>query len=404
MHILLVADGRSPIARNWVKGLNVLGHHVSLISSFVCEKPVGIEQFHILPVAFAGLAGSQVRPVRAATGATTGSLRQSVARFRSIYLSLRYRLGPLTLPYYGSRLRKLVSQMKPDLVHALRIPYEGLLAAYTPRNIPLAVSIWGNDLTLHGYGSAAMRRLTLKVMQRANGLAADARRDLRLAALWGFDMTKPTLLAPGGGGVDLSEINRVRTLNMPLSGEPVPEGFQLVINPRGFRPGSVRNDVFFQAIPMVLQRNPKVVFVALAMAGQPEALQWVEHIRLLPFLPQEQVWNLFQKSAVTVSVSSHDGTPNSLLEAMACGCFPVVGDIESLREWITPGINGLLVEPHQPQAVAEAILLALENPDLRRVAVEANQALVHQRAETGLVRAQSEVFYQRITSSTVSEV
>jgi glycosyltransferase involved in cell wall biosynthesis len=152
------------------------------------------------------------------------------------------------------------------------------------------------------------------------------------------------------------------------------------------------------------------VFVALAMAGQPEALQWVErlhlqeNIRLLPFLPQEQVWNLFQKSAVTVSVSSHDGTPNSLLEAMACGCFPVVGDIESLREWITPGINGLLVEPHQPQAVAEAILLALENPDLRRVAVEANQALVHQRAETGLVRAQSEVFYQRITSSTVSEV
>jgi glycosyltransferase involved in cell wall biosynthesis len=316
----------------------------------------------------------------------------------------------LTLPYYGGQFKKLVKKIKPDLVHALRIPFEGLLATYTPRNIPLAVSIWGNDLTLHGYGSAAMRRLTHQVMNRANGLAADARRDLRLAALWGFDMGKPTLLVPGGGGVDLSEINRVRTMNMPLSGEPIPEDYQLVINPRGFRPGSVRNDVFFQAIPMVLQRNPKVVFAALAMAGQQEADQWMErlhlqeHLRLLPFLAQEQVWNLFQKSAVTVSVSSHDGTPNSLLEAMACGCFPVAGDIESLREWITPGINGLLVEPHQPQAVAEAILLALDNPELRSAAAEVNQAVVQQRAETGLVRAQTEVFYQRITASSVSAV
>ena len=33
----------------------------------------------------------------------------------------------------------------------------------------------------------------------------------------------------------------------------------------------------------------------------------------------------------------HDGTPNTLLEGMACGCLPVAGDLDSIREWLKPG-------------------------------------------------------------------
>ena len=38
--------------------------------------------------------------------------------------------------------------------------------------------------------------------------------------------------------------------------------------------------------------------------------------------------------------------PEAILEAMALGCFPIAGDIESVREWITPGVNGILVDPY----------------------------------------------------------
>lgn len=41
---------------------------------------------------------------------------------------------------------------------------------------------------------------------------------------------------------------------------------------------------------------------------------------------------LFRLADVTVSLSEDDGTPNTLLEAVACGCFPIAGDIESVRE------------------------------------------------------------------------
>ena len=40
---------------------------------------------------------------------------------------------------------------------------------------------------------------------------------------------------------------------------------------------------------------------------------------------------------------------------MAIGCLPVCGDIESIREWITNGENGILVDPTDPYALAEAV-------------------------------------------------
>ncbi len=81
---------------------------------------------------------------------------------------------------------------------------------------------------------------------------------------------------------------------------------------------------------------------------------------------------------------------------MACGCFPIAGDIESLREWITPGVNGLLVDPGDPTAAAEAVLQALGDADLRCRAADFNQQMIAERAEIAKTRVEIEAFYQLI--------
>lgn len=408
MKILIVADGRSPITRRWVRGLLAMQNEVALVSTFPCQPLDGVAEMMVLPVAFASLSGSQAgrgdkdAGQQATAAAQPSRSRKLVARFRNLFQQVRYSLGPLTLRFYGPRFRRAAQRIQPDLIHALRIPFEGMLASYAPPEIPLAVSIWGNDLTLHGKGSAAMRRFTTRTLQRANGLAADAQRDIRLARAWGFAEDKPVLTVPGSGGIDLVETGAVQEMpvlsDLPRFSDDTP----LVINPRGFRPGSVRNDIFFEAIPMVLERVPDAHFLCAAMQGQQEAQNWVERLKisgrvhLLPYLAQEQLWALFQRAAVSVSVSAHDGTPNSLLEAMAIGCFPIAGDIESLREWIVPGVNGLLVEPDKAQALAEALVLALQHPALREQAAEANRLIIQERAELNLVRSQIAVFYERL--------
>ncbi len=398
MHIMMVVDGRSPTARSWIQGLLALQHRVTVVSTFPCAPLPGVEAQHVLPVAFSGFSGGAGGSGTAASGGLRGGV---VRRFRSVFLAARYLLGPLSLGGYGRALRRLVEADRPDVVHALRIPFEGMLAAAIPAGVPLVVSIWGNDLTLHASGSKEMGVLTRRTLQRANGLMADAHRDIRLGQQWGFAVDRPTLVVPGGGGIDLTAMHRARVERIDSQSECWP-CMPLVINPRGFRPGSVHTDIFFQAIPLVLERRPKVFFVCPAMAGQAEALRWVNRfkigsqVRLLPHLPQAELWDLFMRADVSVSLSSHDGTPNSLLEAMACGCFPIAGDIESLREWITPGVNGLLVEPTKAQALAEALLLALEQTELRSAAAEYNLKQIHARAEVNLVRAQMQVFYQRM--------
>jgi glycosyltransferase involved in cell wall biosynthesis len=138
------------------------------------------------------------------------------------------------------------------------------------------------------------------------------------------------------------------------------------------------------------------------MAEHPLASRWVDDlgiqrsVELLPKQSPAQMADLFRKSQVTVSPSTHDGTPNTLLEAMACGCFPIAGDIQSLREWITPGVNGLLVDPRKPQALAEAIVQAIKYEALRVSAAEYNTRLIINKAEYNHVMQAALDFYQSL--------
>jgi glycosyltransferase involved in cell wall biosynthesis len=404
MRILLVADGRSPITHRWLKGLLTAGHAVWLVSTFPCEPPAGIEGMQVIPVAFSRMGGSSIPTQTSSGGRLAAAVRPAIGRARSLFLAGRYLLGPLTVYSSAAVFLQAANRFKPDLIHALRIPFEGMLASFGPPHIPLVVSIWGNDLTLHGNGSPLMHALTVRALHKASGLMADARRDLRLGASWGFGTNRPTLAVPGSGGIDLDEISREKARPHDSFAEFLPAGVPLVVNPRGFRPGSVRNDTFFQAIPLVLKQLPQATFLCPCMAGQAEALRWVEklgiasHVRLMPALPQALLWELFQRAEVLASISQHDGTPNSVLEGMACGCFPIAGDIESLQEWITPGVNGLLVDPGDSSAVAEAILQALRDSDLRCRAAQINYGIIQERAEVGKVRKQVEEFYQKVLS------
>ena len=53
----------------------------------------------------------------------------------------------------------------------------------------------------------------------------------------------------------------------------------------------------------------------------------------------------FANSDVVVMPARDADCDAALVAALASGCFPVVGDAGPAREWITQGLNGLVVEP-----------------------------------------------------------
>ncbi len=397
MRILLVADGRSPITRNWIRMIDGLGHQVVLLSTFPHKPIPDIEGQFILPVGFSSIAGSQVNSKDQGKPSRIGVL---VALFRPLLMRIRAFLTPLLLPRYQAQFLEYVKQIEPDIVHALRIPYEGMLAVALPKEIPLIVSVWGNDLTMHAKTSKSMALRTHDALDRADGLMADAGCDIQLAKKTGLRESIPNIVVPGSGGLDLDAV-RATENDSSIDRYKIPVHVPLIINPRGFRPGSVHQDVFFQSIPFVLEEVPEAHFVCTGMRGQPQAEKWLRQyginssVSLLPFISQSELWALYFNADIYMSLSSHDGTPNSFLEAVACGCFPIVGNIASLREWIDHGRNGWLVEPRDARAAADAVISVLRDKNLRERAAVINQGIVADRADIQEVRRITQNFYEQ---------
>jgi glycosyltransferase involved in cell wall biosynthesis len=385
MRLLFVADGRSPIAQNWIRHFAERGDEVYLASTFACSVDFPLNGLEIVPVAFSAFKKATQRPGTAP--ARTVGLRTAIRQW----------FGPITIRRASDRLRGFIERVKPDLIHAMRIPYEGMLAADAYTGIPLVVSIWGNDFTLHAPSTRLMSHYTRWAMQVADALHADCQRDVRLAREWGFGEEKPDLVAPGNGGV------RTDIFHPPT--RPV-EG-PIIINPRGFRP-YVRNDVFFRAIPLVLEKQPNAEFIFALMAGELQALQWIDELKigqaveLLPPLSHSQMAGVFRRAQIVASPSIHDGTPNSLLEGIACGCFPIAGDLESIREWITSDKNGLLFDSNDSHSIANSIMSALENKNLRQKAADLNQNMITARAEYRHNMQRVEEFYRKVLGKQVN--
>ena len=77
-----------------------------------------------------------------------------------------------------------------------------------------------------------------------------------------------------------------------------------------------------------------------------------------------------------------------LLEAMAAGVPVVASDIDGYRDVVSHGVNGLLVAPREPLAIASAVESALDNPGLAAGLVSAGRRAV---AEFGWERVASQV-------------
>jgi glycosyltransferase involved in cell wall biosynthesis len=201
------------------------------------------------------------------------------------------------------------------------------------------------------------------------------------------------LVVPGNGGIDTGVFypEQDESLKSPLT----------VINPRGIR-AYIRNDTFFKSIPRIIDRYPEIKFVCPGMAGETEAEKWIEkfslseNVELLPKISRPEMATLFRRAVITVSPSTHDGTPNTLLEGMACGSYPIAGDLASIREWIEPGVNGSLIDPGDPEELAQAVLNALDNNELRRKAAKLNFALINDKAEFRASMRRAEEFYRTI--------
>jgi glycosyltransferase involved in cell wall biosynthesis len=268
-------------------------------------------------------------------------------------------------------LKRTVRESKPDIIFLQTLLYPCYLAFLLPQSFPIMITFWNGDLTwwaewsgierklkkaLVAYGVRRARAITVNSTSAFNACVecGAEREKIRLIRYPGIDLSRFTPSAKGQAKIKLG-----------IDFEKV------VLWPRGL--GSYLNsDVIIEAIPMVIRKHPNTLF--LFVSGNGKEQEWQKHLqRVKEFgfernvrwdgnVPWELMARYYNASDVMVSISSNDSLPNCMLEAMACGIPIVMGDILSIREWVTDGVNGFLVPPRDPVAVAEKILRALDDP------------------------------------------
>jgi glycosyltransferase involved in cell wall biosynthesis len=84
-------------------------------------------------------------------------------------------------------------------------------------------------------------------------------------------------------------------------------------------------------------------------------------------------------SHVFVLPSYREGFPRSTQEAMAIGRAVITTDVPGCRETVVDGVNGFLVPPWDPEALAEKMIYLIEHPEeLKRMGDESHRIAVEQ--------------------------
>ena len=285
---------------------------------------------------------------------------------------------PLLLPEnwlpLAPKLKALLDQLQPDLVHAGPIQSCALLVALAGFHPLLAMS-WGSDLLVDADRGPFWSWMTCHALAHADLLVTDCAevsfKARRLAGLppdrivqfpWGVDLAQFPSARHPAGKVAIS----LRSWEPNYGILHLLEGFRLAHNDDPelrlwlLGDGSLRPEV--ERFLACHRLND-----AVELAGAVSPGDMPEHLA---------------SADIYVSCAASDGASISLLEAMATGLPAIVTDRPSNREWVEDGVHGRLVPFGNARAIAHALCeMSALSPDQRREMACRNRAVVEQRAD-----------------------
>lgn len=283
--------------------------------------------------------------------------------------------------------RKVVRKIRPDIVMACHILDKyGFIAALTGAH-PLVLLPGGTDVQITSRNSKLRRFFIKYAVRRSEIILADAeiikKELLDLVPGYPEEKIKVTLLP----GVDLDKFNPL-VPKAGIVGELGWEDKKILIMTRSMIDQVYGIEYFLEALVQVIKVFPDVRVVLCGdgpyrvshaefarrngIDGYVYFAGHVENGALAAFLNAADIY---------VSSSLSDGTPLSLLEAMACRLPVVVTDVPAVMEWVRDGYNGYVVPRRDSGALATKIIALLRNDVLREGMAENNHMMALERID-----------------------
>jgi glycosyltransferase involved in cell wall biosynthesis len=355
---------------------------------------------HRLPMARAAKNAGYDVHVAARVGDCADTIRREGFNLHPIEWR-RGSMNPFRLMITVAETRRLYRRVQPDLVHhvAFLPVVTGSIAA-----LGLSLSVL-NAFTGLGFAFAsktAKARLLRFLaggflgwlLRRPNGTVLVQNPDDRaVIAMLGVRRDRIAMIA--GSGVD---VDAFTPLPEPADSVCTAAFVSRLLDGKGVR-------TLVRAHKILAERG---VSVRLLLAGAPDPLnptsipeplleQWRKIPNLVMLGHVGDVRSVWKQAHIAVLPSrGGEGIPMSLMEAAACGRPLVATDVPGCREIARPGVNGLLVPPDDPVALANAIETLMKDPDMRLRFGRAGRQLVVDEFSSKRVAQEIVALYARL--------
>ncbi|MGQ0844496.1 MAG: glycosyltransferase [Sporichthyaceae bacterium] len=273
------------------------------------------------------------------------------------------------------RLKALLAQADPDLVHAHYVSSYGLLGAMADRH-PYVVSVWGSDIYDFPQAGAMQRRMVEFALGRADAICSTSQ---VMRQETGKYSDKPVAVTPFGVDTDRFVPNPRPADDRVAFGivKTMDDKYGIDVLLHGFRR-------YLDTAPAELAERSDLVIVG----GGPKldayrelaaSLKLGDAVRFTGKIPHADVPGTLAALDVFVvpSVLDSESFGVAAVEAQACGLPVVVSDCGGLPEVVLDGRTGFVVPRRDPDALAARLRDLAVDPALRaRLGVAAREHAV----------------------------
>ena len=334
------------------------------------------------------------------------------AGIRHVGIRMSRKVTPLLDLVSLARLYLVMRQEAFTIVHT-HTPKAGLLGQVAARfaGVPIVVNTV-HGFYIHDLMHPILRRFYISLERIAarcsDVILSQNHEDVETASSVGICL--PEKIKHLGNGIDLSIFNRDRVkigdirrkrqqLGIPDDTKVV--GF--VGRLAGKRKGFID---FLKACQRVATHCPNVRFLIIGDAdvGKADAVGpstakdygVSDQCLFLGLRPNAELPNLYAVMDLLVLPSLFEGMPRVVIEAAAMGVPAVVTNVKGNREVVEHGRNGLLVPLGDPQALADAIIDLLTNPEKAKCMGEEAYRMARERFDERVVFEKVSNEYSRL--------
>lgn len=281
-----------------------------------------------------------------------------------IHRTILNRTRYIGIVIFGIKSLMQIVIIHPELIHAQNITM-GLIAFFGKKvfNIPYIVWGRGSDVHLQWRFKKIVSKVVLNNADAIIALSQNMKDDMQKIS------KKEVYILPNG--VDTTSFNESKNKSNDNTTEIVYIGSLLPV--KGV-------EYLIEAINILHQTHPKISLTIVGDGSNRRSLEQIvkkhgleQNIIFTGKISHEDVPNRLNSNDIFVLPSISEGMPNVLLEAMAAGLPIVATNVGGIPDIVKNNKNGYLVEPKNPQQLAERIHFLIENTEIHRIISEQNQ-------------------------------